>query len=58
MPTAMQREKARLMRFQMLIRTLLEIGLEAMHISSGQRICLHFVHVLRIRVGLNLSVMN
>jgi hypothetical protein len=37
--------KAQFLRFQMGRRTLLEIGLEAIHLTSWLRSCLHFAHV-------------
>jgi hypothetical protein len=38
--------EGRFMRFQMVRRTLLENGLEAIHATFWTRICLHFVPVL------------
>jgi hypothetical protein len=48
--------KTVLMRFEEGIRTQLEISLEKIHVTFWQRICLHFVHVLRLCVMLGTKV--
>lgn len=54
----MQKAKAGLMRFEMKMRTLLGIGVKAIHVTLWQITCLHFVHNLRLCKGLSLKGMN
>lgn len=44
----MRRVKAILMKFHKEMRSLLRIGLVAIHVTSRQRTCLHFAHDLNV----------
>jgi hypothetical protein len=58
MSIGMQTVNARLMRFQMRMRTLVGITLEVIHVTLWQITHLHFVHVLRFYRRLSLKVIN